>query len=163
MTLELPWDFPGGPVKRVANPDELARLAERDPNAATFALLEEQSATADRVPIDWPDQLALDILSDPTFSIQAWAQEHRLHPGTIARGFRLHFGVTAAEFRASARAHRALRAIFETMQPFAQIAAAAGFADQAHMSRAISAVAAMTPSALRRASPPREGRVREDG
>jgi AraC-like DNA-binding protein len=63
-----------------------------------------------------------------------------LAPETISRGFGRVFGTTAASFRAEARARRAFEQIVRTNAPLVDIAANSGFADQAHMTRAVRAL-----------------------
>jgi AraC-like DNA-binding protein len=94
--------------------------------------------------------LALDLLADPALRISRWASERQLHPGSVARGFRQLFGITAAAFRSNARAHRALGDVLASRGRLAELAVSHGFADQAHMTRAIGAVAGSAPARLRR-------------
>lgn len=123
-------------VAHVADPDAIIRAAERNVIDATVLLLAELR----RKPLvyyDWPDILANDLLGDPNCRLDAWARKRSLAPATVSRGFRRVFGVTPAAFRLGVRARQAFRMIRGTDLSFATIAATAGFADQAHMSRAI--------------------------
>jgi transcriptional regulator GlxA family with amidase domain len=54
--------------------------------------------------------------------------------------------MTAARFRVEARARRALREIMCTETPLVDIATAEGFADHAHMTRAVRALTGATPT-----------------
>jgi AraC-like DNA-binding protein len=73
-----------------------------------------------------------------------------MHPGSVSRGFSQQFGLTPAEFRYAARAHRAARAVAGGQTPLAEIALAAGFADQAHMCHAVRRLTGLSPTILRR-------------
>ncbi|MDE3116679.1 MAG: helix-turn-helix transcriptional regulator, partial [Pseudomonadota bacterium] len=132
--------------------DAIARAEERDP-AAARALLEEQIRPAVPIAEDWPDVLARDLLSDPNRHLDAWADQHGLAPETISRRFSKVFGVTPTSFRLEARTKHALDRIVHSAMPLAAVAAAAGFSDQAHMSRAIRALTGRPPNAWRRSNP----------
>lgn len=151
LTLQLPQEFSGGSIRRVADPDHIVRLAERDAQAAVSVLI-EHSSPVERAPSDWPGMLASDLLIDPDLAIHEWAQERGLHPGSVGRAFRQHFGLTAAAFRSNVRAHRALREILGSQERLAGVAASSGFADQAHMTRRVRLLTAKAPGALRRAT-----------
>jgi AraC-like DNA-binding protein len=75
-----------------------------------------------------------------------------LHLGSVSRGFRQVFGVAPVSFRLVQRTRRALEAAQRTCEPLCDIAVRCGFADQAHMSRAVSALTRHTPSQVRRAA-----------
>jgi AraC-like DNA-binding protein len=133
---------------RVRDPDAIVRLAERDRQAAAQQLLAEltpKPACAG----DWPDLLALAICADPSLSLSAWAAAWSLHAGSLSRGFRQVFGLTPVGYRLAQRTRRAIDAVLRTGAPLSQIALDSGFADQAHMSRAIGRLAQATPTALR--------------
>jgi AraC-like DNA-binding protein len=150
----LPTDFSIG---RVGDPDAIVRVAERDPIDAG-AQLRAQLREARAAPQDWPDVLATDLLRDPDCRLQVWARKHGLAAETISRGFGKVFEVTPASFRAEVRARSALALITGSDQSLACIAAATGFADQAHMSRATRALTGSSPSRWRRSNPFKTGR-----
>lgn len=147
LTLET---VPGSlRAARIADPDALVRLAERDAATAAQALLAgllPRPVTA----ADWPDLLAQAIRTDPTLALAAWAEAAGLHAGSVSRGFRQVFGVTPAAYRLAQRTQQAVDAVLNSRTPFSAIAQDCGFADQAHMSRAIRATTLCTPGALRR-------------
>jgi len=133
------------------NPDYIVRLAERCPKRAISALRSRLKALQPAF-ADWPDFLAADLIADPELCIAQWAQRHQMHPGSVSRGFRQQFGLTPAAFRCAARAQRAVRAVAGSQAPLAEIALAAGFADQAHMGNAVRRLTGLSPTALRRRS-----------
>jgi AraC-like DNA-binding protein len=138
-----------GPVRgRVADPDAIARLAESDLIAAQHRLDRDIVALATNG-TDWPDLLAADLLDAPDLSLAKWAEQHGLHPASLSRGFRQQFEVTPAQFRLIARTRRAIDRVIETGTALAAVAAAEGFADQAHMTRSIMRQTGRSPRALR--------------
>lgn len=139
----------GAGLGAVADPDLLARLAERDVRQASAAL-HEMLEPAVSVATDWPDLLAQALQEDPSLRLCEWAEAMGLHLGSLSRGFRQLYGLTPAGFRSVQRAHRAVEEIFATDMPLSAIAHACGFADQAHMSRAVLQLTAHSPAALRR-------------
>jgi AraC-like DNA-binding protein len=128
----------------VADPDAIARAAEIDAAAAARALRERLAPVEPRA-ADWPDLLARDLLEDPQLRLDEWAESHGLTPATVSRGFAKVFEISPAAFRAEARAHRAFALITAGGISLAGIAAGAGFADQAHMTRAIRALTGRPP------------------
>jgi AraC-like DNA-binding protein len=148
--LNLPLDGVafGFAAAHVRNPDALARLAERDGEEAAASLLAQLQPAA-REPEHWPDRLACALRDDPAMRLDLWAEEQGLAPATVSRGFGRVFGVSPCVFRAEARVRRVLAAICESALPLAGIAASHGFADQAHMTRAVSALTGLSPGRLR--------------
>ena len=150
LVLNLPLaaapDLPA--MARTADPDLLARLAERDPAEAASALLETlrpgQAGLADA-----PDQLAQALSGDDAPAVEAWARDQGVARETAFRWFRDAYGVGPARFRVEARARRAWRSIVEGDTALVDIAAEAGFADQAHMSRDVKALTGRSPGAWR--------------
>ena len=140
----------------VADPDAIACAAERD-RAEVGMRLREQLRERERTPADWPDILAHDLLSNPDYCLRNWAEKHDLAAETVSRGFRKVFGLTPASFRAEVRAQRAFALIVASDAPLASVAAAAGFADQAHMSRAIRTLTGLPPCAWRKSNPFKTG------
>lgn len=138
-------------IAQVRDFDAIVRTAERDAIEAA-ALLSTELRCKRPVHYDWPDMLADDLLSDPGCRLDEWARDRSLAPSSVSRGFRKVFGVTPAGFRLDARARRAFRMITASDLSFAAVAAATGFADQAHMGRAIRELTGATPGHWRRSS-----------
>jgi AraC-like DNA-binding protein len=135
-------------MARTVDPDLLARLAERDPVDAAAALRETRGpAQAARAHV--PDQLAQALSGDEAPAVEAWARDQGVSRETAFRWFRDAYGVGPARFRVEARARRAWRSIVEGEAPLAEIAAEAGFADQAHMSRDVKDLTGRSPGAWR--------------
>ena len=128
----------------VGDPDYIVRLAESDLPAATEALLAQVRPLKPR-PADWPDLLAQELCGSATLSLQEWADRHGLAPATVSRGFRRVFATSPARFRAESRAQQALALIGRGTDSLAAIAARAGYADQAHMTRAVTGLTGRAP------------------
>ena len=137
----------------IQDPDALARIAERDPAAATHYLIAElRPAHRDATDLELPDQLAATLNSDaPPDSIARWAAERGIARETLSRQFRALYEVSAARYRIEARARRAWSAIVTSNIPLATLAQACGYADQAHLTRDVAVLTGRTPGAWRSA------------
>jgi AraC family transcriptional regulator len=70
-----------------------------------------------------------------------------VHPVSLSRAFRRHYGVSPSLYRARCKLARAVGAVGEG-EPIACAAVEGGFADQAHFSRALKREAGLTPRTL---------------
>lgn len=149
--VRLPWrdvDDLGGAYP-LGDVDAVVRAAERDPREAAW-LARAQLRAARPAADDLPDQLAASLARDGVASLAGWAASRGVARETLARAFSQAFGVPARQFRAELRARAAWLAIVRTPDSLAAIAAAAGFADQAHMTRGVRALTGASPAAWRR-------------
>ena len=147
--LRLPW-FAVGPegLFRCNDPDELVRLAESDPNQARDRLADNSApVTPDQT--GWTDRLANDLGAGGVEKLSDWAEENRLSPETVARGFGRAFGVAPRLFRLETRTRAAWRAIVGRQETLTSIAHRFGFADLPHMSRNVRLLTGFAPSAWR--------------
>jgi AraC-like DNA-binding protein len=151
LNLTLPGLAPSYGFGRIADPDALVRAAERGPMEAGHCL-REQLAGAERRPEDWPDLLACDLLANPAYPLGSWATSHGFAAETISRGFGRVFAMSPAAFRLEARAHQAFARIARSNEPLTTIAAETGFADSAHMSRAVHALTGFPPRHWRKSN-----------
>lgn len=127
--------------------DAVARLAERDlAGAARAAVADWQAASGEG---DWPDLLARDLAAGRRLCLGRWAAAHGLAPETLSRGFRKAYGTTPARFGAELRARRAWEKLSGSDRLLVEVALDEGFADQAHMTRAVSALTGAPPSSWR--------------
>ncbi|MDE2463877.1 MAG: helix-turn-helix transcriptional regulator [Alphaproteobacteria bacterium] len=149
LNLPLPVDVPIARIAKLANPDAIVRLAERDPAAAAVCVLAELIPAAGSV-CDWPDRLAEDLALPEFPGLTRWARDNALAPETVTRGFVRSFGVTPSRFRLERRAHDAFARIIQSRTPLAQIAVESGFSDQPHMTRTIRSLTGAVPSYWRR-------------
>jgi AraC family transcriptional regulator len=90
------------------------------------------------------DRGRIDGLSEPAAAVG-------VHPVTLARGFRKAYGCSVGGYLRWLRLARATRQLVETDVALAEIALAAGFADQSHFSNAFRRETGLSPSAFRRA------------
>jgi hypothetical protein len=110
--VRLDWaDVRGkGAFYRLDDVDELAILAEKDPQEAAL-LLESVVDEAPSTPLDggndWPDLLVQALTRNPALELGVWAQENDRAPETVSRGFNAAYGVAPAVFRAESRARDA--------------------------------------------------------
>lgn len=132
----------------IADADALVRAAERDPAEAAL-LLAAGFRPGAQSPDDWPDQLAAALNANPDLAIGSWADAAGLDATSVSRGFSRAYGVSPKRFRLEARARRAARALPFWQGNIAALAAETGFADQAHLARAIRDLTGRTPQALR--------------
>lgn len=150
IDLPLPFDGRRRPARaRIADPDTIVRLCERDPAAAVACLL-EQIVPLDIVGESTADELALALNSSEPTPIGQWACAWGVSREHLSRQFRAAFGVSAATYRAENRAREAWFSIIDSRESLAMVAAETGFADQAHMARAILSLTGRTPGQWRR-------------
>ncbi|MGO4701288.1 helix-turn-helix domain-containing protein [Dyella sp. 2RAB6] len=151
--LRLPWprDEGRGGVHAGCDVDMLARLAERDVLEAAAALREQlaQRQVLPSLMEDPADALAAVLVEPDAMAIGAWAERIGLARETVSRGFGRLYGVSPIRFRAEARARAAWLRITGQREPLAAIAGDCGFADQAHMTRAVSRLTGAAPTAWR--------------
>lgn len=131
----------------VDDPDAIVRLAERDPSRAVELLRQTFRPAATRLN-DWPDLLAEALAADPDLALSEWADAMGIAPQSISRGFRRAFGTSPKRYRLEQRALLALRRLPHWKGSIATLAADTGFADQAHLTRAIVALTGHPPSWL---------------
>lgn len=136
---------------RVTDLDLLARLAERDLFAAQASLAEQFTAAAVST-IDWPDALAADLRAMCDLPFGHWAEQVGVRAETLSRGFRLAYGCSPKAYRASVRTRAAVSALLGGDTPLAHIAHQLGYADQAHMTRAVTELTGFPPGIWRRRS-----------
>lgn len=152
LNLELGDDLGvGASFGRLADADALARHVASDPEEAALRL---RDVLLPAIPSlkDWPDMLAAELIDNPSLCLGAWAEANGLAAETLSRGFRKVFGIPPAVFRAEVRTHRTFADIVSSDAPLALIAVARGFADQAHLTRAMRALTGAPPSAWRRSN-----------
>lgn len=135
-------------VMHVGDPGRVTKFAHTQDamnEALSGAAMRESPA-----PADWLDELAAALARDPQQRIGALARAAGVTPEHAARAFAQRFGMGAAAFRAEQRLRRALCGLAQPAS-LAQVAAAAGFADQAHLSRAVRRATGASPKQLRSA------------
>jgi AraC-like DNA-binding protein len=147
LNLPVPAGGFGHVQGQVADADAIARLAEHDLAEAAELLRATFCPCTARLD-DWPDALASALADDPALKIAAWADSQGIAPQSISRGFRRAYGTTPKRYRLELRAVQALRRLPGWRGSMAMLAAETGFADQAHMTRAIVAMSGVAPTHL---------------
>lgn len=148
--LNLPALGPGldASLGHVDDADAIARLAERDLVQAAELLRETFHPSAARLN-DWPDLLAAALAAEASFSLAEWAEAMGMAPESLSRGFRRAYGTSPKRYRLELRALHALRLLPGWHGSIATLAAETGFADQAHLTRAIVALTGQAPNRLK--------------
>lgn len=138
-----------GWIGTVPNVTALIRCAQDGPQDVLAHLA---GCAAIRKPgaVDWEDLLAWDLAHGVADDLGAWASTRGLRRETLSRGFKRTYGTTPVRFRADARARKTWVEILRSKTSLAYLASQHGYADQAHMTRAISSLTRKTPGAWRR-------------
>jgi AraC family transcriptional regulator len=138
---------------------EFRQADEAAPLAVEGLLLEMLAAVSrhrtERLPngaapwlVEIRDRLHGDLAARPALAELAAAVS--VHPVTLARAFRRTFGCTVGEYLRRLRIERAAERLAAGSETLAEIALAAGFADQSHFSNVFRRRLGMSPSAYRR-------------
>ncbi|HWE47801.1 MAG TPA: helix-turn-helix transcriptional regulator [Caulobacteraceae bacterium] len=133
---------------RIGDPDELVRIAERDPKAAMETLACNMRPAPATNP-HWTHGLSTALRREEPLSLQDWAARAGVRPEALSRGFRRYFGASPKRYRLEARSRRAWQEIVRSRRTLTAIAHEFGFADLAHLSRSIRAFTGAPPSAWR--------------
>ena len=131
----------------VADPEAILRPA---PNTDEIVALLRQCLSPAPDAGDLVDHLARDLRTCDVGEIGVWARTHGVNARTLRRQFRQAYHVTPAQYRWRARARRAWQAVVAKPTSLSKIAHEMGYADQAHMSRAVRQLTGQTPSDWRR-------------
>lgn len=134
---------------RIVDPDFLVRLSGRDRVEAVRYLL-DRFRPVDLAERDLPDLLAEALRCAEPPTINGWADSVGQSREHVSRQFFRLYGVSPARYRSEARARSAWQEIVTQQLSLAAIASGAGYADQAHMTRAIKSLTGLTPAAWRK-------------
>ena len=146
LDLPLPFDGRDWPARaRLADPERIVRLAERDPVEAVAALLSELAPAPANEEEELPDQLSAALRASASPRIGEWAAARGRSREHVSRSFEKLYGVSPAAYRADCQAKRTWRMIVASKDSLAGIAVEAGYADQAHMTRAVTTLTGMSP------------------
>lgn len=152
------WIHGGAPTRPMVR---LSRLLNRPagpgPELLEEGVLEVIAALDEAEPArgDPPGWLATvrealnDELEDGV-TVQELARRVGVHPVSVSRAFRRHYGWTVSEYRRRERIRRAARRIAGSRESLSRIAHATGHTDHSHFCREFRRVAGLTPSEFRR-------------
>lgn len=87
--------------------------------------------------------------SPDDLTVNELAAEVRIHPIHLARTFRRFFRCTPGQYRRSVKLRRSISLLARMGIPIAEVAAEAGFADQAHLTRLFRKTYGIAPGAFR--------------
>lgn len=101
-------------------------------------------------PASWLLEARTRLVGAPAEPIASVSRGLGRHPVAFARAFRSAYGRSPARYRHDWRVAGAIERIVRSAAALADIAADTGFADQAHMTRAVRRASGWSPGALRR-------------
>lgn len=96
------------------------------------------------------DEMIWDLCVQAGLEVREVAQEVGVHPVSLARRYRRHFGCSPAAAIRTARADRAADMVARGVS-LSEAALCAGYADQSHLTRDFGAVFGLTPARYRAA------------
>lgn len=97
----------------------------------------------------WLDEVKAAIDDGEALSAADAARRAGVHRVHLSRAFAQHFGLPLSLYRQQLRTARAVAAMLGGATPLSDIALGAGFADQSHMTRAVTAATGLSPRHLR--------------
>jgi AraC-like DNA-binding protein len=150
LNLPVAMPVPESACGQVSDPDLVIRLAGRDTLEAAAALTHGWRQSQGKLG-EAPDLLAQALTDPDPMSVQLWSLENGVSRVTAFRWFRSVYGVSPTRYRIEARARLAWKMIVDGDTSLAEIAAAAGYADQAHMNRDVKTFTGSSPGAWRSA------------
>lgn len=114
-------------------------------------LLEAASRPAyqSKTPSTVAENAALLLSSDAALRVREVANMLCLAPYELTRRFTAEFGMTPTAYRRQARVQRAIKMLCEGASNLAQVAQAAGYHDQSHLTIDLRRETGMTPGAMR--------------
>lgn len=139
--------------EELAHPDAVSPLAIE---TLTMSMLIESARAEQRSTPrgpSWLRRVKERIHDDPSarITLEELASDAGVHPVHLATTFRRFYGITVASYLRQARVEYACRELIASKAPLADIALAAGFADQSHFGRVFKRATRMTPAEYRAA------------
>jgi AraC family transcriptional regulator len=144
-------DFHARLLRELSSPDDLSGLVFEGILVDLFVQACRKRKLHHRAPPQWLLK-ARDMLHDRAFEslrLGDIAIAVEIHPAHLSRDFKRFFGVAPGEYLRRLRLDIAANQLGETSLPIADIAAATGFADQAHLARLFRRHKGMSPSEFR--------------
>lgn len=151
LNIALPRSIARSARGAAADIDQVIRLAARDPREAAEALMRGWREGGPGW-VDAPDLLARTLCGPEANGLALWASTAGVSRATAFRWFRLAYGVAPTTYRIECRARAAWRLIVDSPDGLADIAVAAGYADQPHMNRDVRSLTGRSPGAWRSAA-----------
>lgn len=149
--LNLPAPLSDGfRVFRIADMVAFERLARSPRGEAIEAAMEEADLTAPIAPADWLVRLTALLSEREDLSVETIARACGVSPEHAARRCKAWFGIGPVQLRKERRLQTAIRLLRDGATPV-EVAAAAGFCDQPHLTRLLKRATGLTPARLRAA------------
>ncbi|MES2069191.1 MAG: AraC family transcriptional regulator [Pseudomonadota bacterium] len=146
-------DSPAAALLRLQR--EIAQADDVQPLAVAAALFEllasaRRQASLQAVPA-WLKRVLEQLEAGLPYaaSLLELAADAGVHPAHLARAFRRWRGESIGSFVRRRRLEGALQRLARSAEPLAELALAAGFADQAHLARTVRLATGLTPTAYR--------------
>lgn len=137
-------------LRRITAEGHLSQIPD-DHFAPLYNRLDPVPERLREVAPDWLDAAARHLLATPgAKAVADLARDAGVHRAHFHRLFRLHYGLAPSVFRRRSMTAHALSRMLIGPESLAAAAAAAGFADQSHMARAVSESCGMTAGRIRR-------------
>ena len=133
-------------------PDNVSELAIEGLALEMLAQVARETARRDSRPAKWLVQARdfLDANYNHQFKLDSIAETVGIHPIHLAREFRRHFRYSVGEYVRARRVEYVCLQLTTSDAPLADIAIAAGFSDQSHLSRIFKRALGTTPSEYRK-------------
>jgi AraC family transcriptional regulator len=133
-------------------PDDATALAVDGLLLQLAAAATRQSSRARRESPRWLTRVTDAIRADlkAPLKIADLAHDAGVHPVSLARAFRRHYGCSPADFIRRLRVEAARSTLARTDLPLSAVARLAGFADQSHLTRIFRRTVGTTPGCYRR-------------
>ena len=151
LNIELPRGFGVAPAFRSRDPlaAALCNAFERGESFSIESLI--LNVVTGRVPPDWlmAVRKRLHDSAGERMTLSDFADFAGVHPVHLAATFHRYYGVPVATYLRGVRIDVACRQLAESDAPIADIAFAAGFADQSHFGRTLKHFAGKTPAQFR--------------
>lgn len=144
---------PAGPLVRLASalrgPDTTEDELEERVLEAVGRIADDDPGSGD--PPGWLSRVK-EALDDELYSgvtVRELARRTGVHPVSVSRAFRRHYGRSITEYRRLERVRRAAAAIASSPSDLSRVAHRTGFADHAHLCREFRRTTGLTPSRFR--------------
>lgn len=164
VALDSPKIFHGGPVSWIfmslyqeyRRMDSVSVLAIENLALEMAATIGSQEVKPQSQLPRWLSQTR-DLLNDcfsSQLSLEAIAKSAGVHPVYLATIFRRHYGCTMGQYIRRLRVEFACRELIKSRTSLVDIALAAGFSDQSHLSKIFKQFTGMSPSKFRKTYTP---------
>ena len=136
-------------VITLAATEELAKLAHQCLKSASCAALEESALVQPSKPPQWLDEFIADLAYYPNYTIEQLAHRYGVSTKHAIRCCKNWFGLTPVQFSKEKRVQKAIR-LLRQGGDISSVAYDAGFSDQPHLTRTLTARCKITPANVKK-------------